>query len=417
MKAETDLSVMVMERQRGNNNAAAKEARLHLHHLRSPRRDNPASVLYYRSTIGDRLHLQPFRLPHGPRVAQAGVPLPRKYHRRRHSHGNFDFPHTTKMTAVYRAAGAQGSTLLSAEASELSPTCRHPNARDAYDDCHDCDDAISTGSSSINNVGCWPRPMTTTDEENRNDSLLPNNSRKDTEAMKGTKAVAGAHDDPDGDHRAGIITTSAADTGNAGRGRNRGVDQTPDAITGRAIRKTFKGDIGLALFSPLVLAEDPPDISATARSRSDSELNCGIGIGNGIGSSNTYDEDNARSSYDDEADEEEPVALAEEDAEVLRSSPRLLTPEQMRRIRNEGLHSTAQIMRWHRPYSLSRDGDSFHTMMEKKRRITPHHRSVPHYRRRRAGRVRRYGLEAGRHQHLLRQREGLPVRHKARPIG
>ena len=207
--------------------------------------------------------------------------------------------------------------------------------------------------------------MTTTDEENRNDSLLPNNSRKDTEAMKGTKAVAGAHDDPDGDHRAGIITTSAADTGNAGRGRNRGVDQTPDAITGRAIRKTFKGDIGLALFSPLVLAEDPPDISATARSRSDSELNCGIGIGNGIGSSNTYDEDNARSSYDDEADEEEPVALAEEDAEVLRSSPRLLTPEQMRRIRNEGLHSTAQIMRWHRPYSLSRDGDSFQTMMEK----------------------------------------------------
>ena len=260
------------------------------------------------------------------------------------------------MTAVYRAAGTQGNTLLSAEASDLSPTClRYKNK-----DYNDCDDA-STGSSTINNVGCWPRPMTT-DEENRNDSLLPNNSRKDTEAVKDTE-----HADPDGDHSACITTTStsAADTGNAGRGRNRGVDQTPDAITGRAIRKTFKGDIGLALFSPLVLAEDPPDISATARSRSDSELKLSCGIGVGIGSISTYDEDNARSSNDDEADEEEPVALAKEDAEVLRSSPRILTPEQMRRIRNEGLHSTAQIMRWHRPYSLSRDGDSFHTMMEK----------------------------------------------------
>ena len=254
------------------------------------------------------------------------------------------FPHTntqhhintTKMTAVYRAAGTQGNTLLSAEASDLSPTC----LRYEYEDCNDCDDA-SAGSSTINNVGCWPRPMTTTDEENRNDSLLRNDSWKDAEAVKDTE-----HADPDGDHCACITTTStsAADTGNAGRGRNRGVDQTPDAITGRAIRKTFKGDIGLALFSPLVLAEDPPDISATARSRSDLEVNCGA---------------------DDEADEEEPVALAKEDAEVLRSSPRLLTPEQMRRIRNEGLHSTAQIMRWHRPYSLSRDGDSFYTMMEK----------------------------------------------------
>lgn len=254
------------------------------------------------------------------------------------------------MTAVYRAAGTQGNTLLSAEASDLSPTC----LRYEYEDCNDCDDA-SAGSSTINNVGCWPRPMTTTDEENRNDSLLRNDSWKDTEAVKDTKAIAGAHADSDGDHCACITTTStsAADTGNAGRGRNRGVDQTPDAITGRAIRKTFKGDIGLALFSPLVLAEDPPDISATARSRSDSEVNCGIG--------SPYDEDNA----DDEADEEEPVALAKEDAEVLRSSPRLLTPEQMRRIRNEGLHSTAQIMRWHRPYSLSRDGDSFLTMYEK----------------------------------------------------
>jgi hypothetical protein len=146
---------------------------------------------------------------------------------------------------------------------------------------------------------------------------------------------------------------------------------TPDASTGWAIRKSFKGDIGLTLFSPLVLADLPassaaagstgPDSSSSApalqpvRSRSDSDLNekC-----------NGPSRERVEMNHDDIC-AGEPVPLADEDADVLRSSPRLLNPVQMRRIRDEGLHSTAKIMRWHRPYSLSRDGDSFRTMMEK----------------------------------------------------
>ena len=241
--------------------------------------------------------------------------------------------------------------------------------------------------------GCWPHPVVSWSDESRNDSFLSIGDAADGNGASACSSGCSASADK------GITSAHArsATSTNSDSGTNSIAAATPDARTGRALRQSFKGDIGLTLFSPLVLenlastsaagstSQRPTGRSACSstatgcileapeeavlatepvRSRSDSDLNRRGDNLQGQDCTCASDKDNNEyQSCDIYADE--PVPLAEEDADVLRSSPRLLTASQMRQIRNEGLHSTAQIMRWHRSYSLSRDGDSFRTMMEK----------------------------------------------------
>ena len=238
--------------------------------------------------------------------------------------------------------------------------------------------------------GCWPHPVVSWSDESRNDSFLSIG-----DAADGNSSGCNASADT------GITSAHArsATSTNSNSGTSSIAAATPDARTGRALRQSFKGDIGLTLFSPLVLenlastsaagstSQRPTGRSACSstaigciletpeeavlatepvRSRSDSDLNRRGDNLHVQGQDNTCARDKDNNEYQScDIYADEPVPLAEEDADVLRSSPRLLTASQMRQIRDEGLHSTAQIMRWHRSYSLSRDGDSFRTMMEK----------------------------------------------------
>lgn len=286
--------------------------------------------------------------------------------------------------------------------------------RDHHGECSDA------SRSRSDNGGCWPHPIMSRSDESRNDSFLSVGDAADT----GNAANSSS---PENNACACSVaarsTSSEFDTADIGcatsriSGSRSGTQTvydregerashfhtctttTPDARTGRALRQSFKGDIGLTLFSPLVLknlhvssssAADSRSkrytggsacistatgcISATSeeavlttepvRSRSDSDLNMRGNKLQGQDCTGACE----KSNYDNQSCDtyaDEPVSLVEEDADVLRSSPRLLNEFQMRQIRDEGLHSTAQIMRWHRSYSLSRDGDSFRTMMEK----------------------------------------------------
>lgn len=278
--------------------------------------------------------------------------------------------------------------------------------------------------------GCWPHPVISWSDESRNDSFLSVGDAADT-GNTANSSSPGCENDASADAcNAAACTSSDSDTtdlgcatsGSAGsrndihaayilegeRATHFHSCTTPDARTGRALRQSFKGDIGLALFSPLVLenlsatsaAESTTRPAGTSsnsrptgrsacsntatscisaiseseetvlgnepvRSRSDSDLKITCSKLQEQDPTCACDKDSNTYQNFDLCAEDEPVPLAEEDVDVLRSSPRLLTESQMRQIRNEGLHSTAQIMRWHRSYSLSRDGDSFRTMMEK----------------------------------------------------
>mmetsp|Transcript_35084 Transcript_35084/g.76804 ORF Transcript_35084/g.76804 Transcript_35084/m.76804 type:complete len:353 (+) Transcript_35084:204-1262(+) len=155
----------------------------------------------------------------------------------------------------------------------------------------------------------------------------------------------------------------------------------PDGFSAsRSLRKSWKGDIGLALFSPLDITLDNGSSGGdgirenhtSVSSAAASELTCPAAepFTDTDHDETDEDEDNNHNSHycanemDEQGEHEEPVLLSYEDCATLASSPRLLSPRMMAQIR-DGLHSTAQIMRWYRPYSLSRDGDSFHTMMQK----------------------------------------------------
>ena len=307
--------------------------------------------------------------------------------------------------------------------------------RDHHGECSD------TLRRRNDNGGCWPHPVISWSDESRNDSFLSvgdaagtgnaaNNSSSpgcenyasaDACIAAGCTSQGPPYTSTSSDSDAtdiGCATSKSSGSGNDIHAAyvlegerathfHSCTTTTPDAKTGRALRQSFKGDIGLALFSPLVLenlsatsaggstigrpavsnkksggrstcsnaatscisaiseSEEAVLANEPVRSRSDSDLNKSFSKLQEQDSTCAGDKDSNAFQNCDLFAEGEPVPLAEEDADVLRSSPRLLTESQMRQIRDEGLHSTAQIMRWHRSYSLSRDGDSFRTMMEK----------------------------------------------------
>ena len=293
----------------------------------------------------------------------------------------------------------------------------------------ECSDTLGHDKES---GGCWPNPVMSRPDESRNDSFLSVENAADAGNAAANSSSPGCENDACACSAAACTPTSG-DSDKAGTdcaiSRSSGsrndiqayvlegeraaahfhscTTTTPDAKTGRALRQSFKGDIGLALFSPLVLenlsatsaagstsgipagsnnrsigrstcsnaatscisaiseSEEAVLANGPVRSRSDSDLNITCSELQEQDATCACDKDSNAYQYCDLFPEGEPVPLAEEDIDVLRSSPRLLTESQMRQIRDEGLHSTAQIMRWHRSYSLSRDGDSFRTMMEK----------------------------------------------------
>ena len=104
--------------------------------------------------------------------------------------------------------------------------------------------------------------------------------------------------------------------------------------------RNMVGDVGLALFSPLDLeAFEPLD-----KKKSD-----------------TADID-----IDGQHDQavEYPIDMMPERQSVLAYCPRLLTPSMLRQIMNH-LPDAVQTMTWRRLFSLSRDGDSFLTMLNR----------------------------------------------------
>lgn len=159
----------------------------------------------------------------------------------------------------------------------------------------------------------------------------------------------------------------------------------PAGFSSQTLRQSWTGDIGFALFSPLdgIMRRTERDGAhgegdgrvPPGRSTSPTVLSPSNGTASFHENSDDSDDDDYSSDkcgnygHADhrcarEVEADEPVAVAEEDAAVLESSPRLLTNAMMRQLCDRGLPASQQIARWHRAYSLSRDGDCFQTMVE-----------------------------------------------------
>jgi hypothetical protein len=116
------------------------------------------------------------------------------------------------------------------------------------------------------------------------------------------------------------------------------------------LARIWKGDIGLAIFSPLgvdIPKQDTSNLPTPARSNVKvrrSRESCDYHI-----SFSCSSEDEIEFESDDE----------------IESCPPILSEEQMRDIHRVGLPPSCRLMTWTRAYSLRRDGDYFFTMFNK----------------------------------------------------
>uniref|UniRef100_A0A7S1Z030 Oxidation resistance protein 1 n=1 Tax=Ditylum brightwellii TaxID=49249 RepID=A0A7S1Z030_9STRA len=120
----------------------------------------------------------------------------------------------------------------------------------------------------------------------------------------------------------------------------------------RAMSLDHLGELGVALFSPLDGAFETDFENIT------SFLDCVDTTSTENGSCGDNEDELSYVSED-----EITIQIRSEDAEILKSSPYILSKDMMQQIADCGLPSTISMKQWVRLYSVSRDGDSFGTFL------------------------------------------------------